>query len=140
MIMLKTHSLTLITGVMKNLFGLLPRNDQSFYHPSINEVIVDLNKFITPDLCIVDARKGLEGVLRGRTRDVNTIIVGRKALSVDAAMARIMGFTPERIRHLVEAEPYDLGTFNPNYLGETIESTIVEFKTPTNLNSNALIN
>ena len=40
----KTHSLTLVTGVLKNLFGLLPRKDQSFYHPYINKVIVDLNR------------------------------------------------------------------------------------------------
>lgn len=136
----KTHSLTMVTGAMKNLFGVLPRKDQSVYHPSINEVIVDLNRFITPDLSIVDARTGLEGVLRGRTREVNTLIVGRKPLSVDAAMARIMGLNPERIRHLVMAEQYSLGTLHPHCVGAPLESTRVTFKTPLNLSSTALIN
>jgi uncharacterized protein (DUF362 family) len=135
----KTHSLTMVTGAMKNLFGVLPRKDQSVYHPSINEVVVDLNRFLTPDLCIVDARTGLEGVLHGRTRKVNTIIAGRKPLSVDAAMARIMGFNPERIRHLVLAERYSLGTLHPHCVGAPLDSTCVPFKTPRNLSATALI-
>ena len=136
----KTHRLTMVTGAMKNLFGILPRKDQSFYHPSINDVIVDLNRLKTPDLSIVDARTGLEGVLRGRTRDMNTLIVGRQPLSVDAAMASAMGFQPERVRHLVMAERYGLGTLSPPCVGESLESTCVQFKTPSNLSATALSN
>jgi uncharacterized protein (DUF362 family) len=136
----KTHSLTLVTGAMKNLFGVLPRKDQSVYHPAINDVIVDLNRFLTPSLSIVDARTGLEGVLQGRTREVNTLIVGRKPVSVDAAMAQTMGFSPERIRHLVMAERYNLGTLHPHCVGAPLDSTRVPFKTPRNLSATALIN
>jgi len=56
----KTHGLTLITGALKNQFGLLPKKEQNFYHPYINDVIVDLNRVVRPDLCIVDATIGLE--------------------------------------------------------------------------------
>jgi len=134
----KTHYLTFVTGSLKNLFGLLPRKDQSFYHTNINEVIVDLNRFVRPDLCIVDARVGLEGWEGPKTRRLDTFILGRNPVSVDATMARVMGFQPRRIRHLVEAEKYGLGTLNPEVLGESIESTAVEFKTPSNLKSTAL--
>jgi uncharacterized protein (DUF362 family) len=134
----KTHYLTFVTGSLKNLFGLLPRKDQSFYHTNINEVIVDLNRFVRPDLCIVDARVGLEGWEGPKTRRLDTFILGKKPVSVDATMARVMGFQPERIRHLVEAERYGLGTLNPKVLGESIESTAVEFKSPSNLKSTAL--
>ena len=136
----KTHELTLVTGALKNLFGLLPRKDQSFYHPSINEVIVDLNRFIRPDLCIVDAIEGLEGVISGRPRRVDTVIVGKRPVSVDATMARVMGFEPERIRHLVEAERYGLGALNPRVLGESLESTTVKFEPPSSLKPSALVN
>ena len=136
----KTHPLTLVTGALKNLFGLLPRKDQSFYHPSINEVIVDLNRFIRPDLCIVDAIEGLEGVISGRPRRVDAVIVGKRPVSVDATMARVMGFEPERIRHLVEAERYGLGALNPRVLGESLESTTVKFKPPSSLKPSALVN
>jgi len=87
----KTHYLTFITGTLKNLFGLLPRKDQSFYHANINEVIIDLNRLLRPDLCIVDARVGLEGWAGPKTRRLNTFILGRKPVSVDATMARVMG-------------------------------------------------
>lgn len=72
----KTHYLTFFTGTLKNLFGLLPRKDQSFYHSDINDVIVDLNRFIRPNLCIVDARVGLEGWEGPKSRSLNRFIIG----------------------------------------------------------------
>lgn len=136
----KTHYLTFITGTLKNLFGLLPRKDQSFYHANINDVIVDLNRLVRPDLCIVDARVGLEGWEGPKTRRLDTFILGKKPVSVDATMARVMGFKPEKIRHLVEAEKYGLGTLNPKVLGESLKSTTVKFKPPSHLSPTALLN
>lgn len=135
----KTHGLTLITGALKNQFGLLPKKDQNFYHPYINDVIVDLNRVVRSDLCIVDATMGLEGVITGRPRRVNAIIVGRNPASVDAVMARVMGFKPERIRHIVEAERFNLGKLNPVVMGEDIESITVKFKRPSSLKPSAII-
>jgi len=136
----KTHYLTFITGTLKNLFGLLPRKDQSFYHANINEVIVDLNRLVRPDLCIVDVRVGLEGWEGPKTRRLDAFILGRKPVSVDAAMARIMGFEPEKIRHLVEAEKYGLGSLNPKILGESLKSTTVKFNPPSHLSPTAFLN
>lgn len=136
----KTHDLTMVTGALKNFFGLLPRKDKIHYHDNINEVIVDINRLVRSDLCLIDARMGLEGVIKGRPRAVNALILGRKPVSVDATMARIMGFQPEKIRHLVEAEKHGLGTLNPKVLGERVESIRVEFKSPSNLKSSALVN
>jgi uncharacterized protein (DUF362 family) len=127
----KTHYLTFITGASKNLFGLLPRKDQSFYHASIDEVIVDLNRLVRPDLSIIDARVGLEGWEGPKTRQLDTFILGRNPVCVDATMARIMGFKPEEIRHLVEAEKQGLGSLNPKILGESPESTAVKFNPPS---------
>jgi uncharacterized protein (DUF362 family) len=136
----KTHGLTMITGVLKNCFGFLPRKDKVFYHPHINEVIVDINRVVRPDVCLVDARVGLEGVITGKPRRINALILGRNPVSVDATMARVMGFQPERIRHLVEAEKYDLGTLHPTILGETVESVKVRFELPGDLKATAMVN
>jgi uncharacterized protein (DUF362 family) len=135
----KTHDLTMVTGTLKNFFGLLPRKDKVHYHPRINEVIVDMNRLVKSDLCLVDARIGQEGVIKGRTRAVNALILGRKPVSVDATMARVMGFRPEKIRHIVEAEKYDLGTLYPEVLGERVESVKVEFKMPSDLEPTAVV-
>jgi uncharacterized protein (DUF362 family) len=136
----KTHYLTFITGTLKNLFGLLPRKDQSFYHPSINEVIVDLNRLVRPDLSIIDARVGIEGWEGPKTRRINAFILGRKPVCVDATMARIMGLRPEKIRHLVEAEKHGLGSLNPKILGKSLKSTTVKFNPPSHLSKSALLN
>jgi uncharacterized protein (DUF362 family) len=133
----KTHYLTFITGTLKNLFGLLPRKDQSFYHSSINAVLVDLNRLVRPDLSIVDARVGLEGWEGPKARRLNTFILGRNPVGVDATMARMMGFKPEKIRHLVEAEKHGLGSLDPKILGESLKSTTVKFNPPSHLSARA---
>jgi uncharacterized protein (DUF362 family) len=126
----KTHFLTFLTGTLKNLFGLLPRKDQTFYHPHINEVIVDINRIFRPNLCIVDARVGLEGWAGPKSRRLDMFIVGNKPVSTDATMARIMGFEPEKVHHLVEAKRYDLGSLTPSVFGEKIETSTVKFNPP----------
>ncbi len=129
--MAKTHALTFVTGTMKNLFGLLPRKGKSFYHPHINEVILDLNMLVRPDLCIVDAKEGLEGWAGPRKRLVNMLVLGRNSVSVDAVMAKLMGFNPRDILHLLDAEKHGLGSLNPTVLGEEIESAAVKFNPPS---------
>ena len=135
----KTHSLTMITGALKNLFGLLPRKDQNFYHPDIHEVILDLNRMFRSSLCLIDGRMGLEGVISGNPRRLGCIILGRNPVSVDATMARVMGFDPERIRHIVEAERHGLGSLDPEVVGDDPEDSLVEFKTPSGLKANAVL-
>jgi uncharacterized protein (DUF362 family) len=126
----KTHYLTFITGALKNQFGVLPRKDQAFYHSSINSVVVDLNQLIQPDLCIVDARIGVEGWNGPKTRELDAFIVGHKPASVDATMARIMGFEPSEIRHVVDSSQMGLGKIDPNVLGESVEFLQVSFNPP----------
>ena len=135
----KTHSLTMITGALKNLFGLLPRKDQSFYHPKIHEVILDLNRMFRSSLCLIDGRVGLEGVISGNPRSLGCIILGRNPVSVDATMARAIGFDPEKIRHIVEAERHGLGSLHPKVVGDDLEASRVEFKTPSGLKANAVL-
>ena len=135
----KTHDLTMITGALKNMFGLLPRKDQGYYHPQIHEVILDLNRMFRSDLCLIDGRMGLEGVTSGNPRNMGCLILGKDPVSVDATMARAMGFAPEKIRHIVEAERYGLGSLHPDVVGDDLDSHRIMFKTPYGLKKNALI-
>jgi uncharacterized protein (DUF362 family) len=135
----KTHSLTMVTGALKNMFGLLPRKDQNFYHPDIHEVILDLNRMFRSSLCLIDGRMGLEGVISGKPRSLGCIILGRNPVSVDATMARVMGFNPERIRHIVEAERHGLGSLHPEIVGDNPGSHVAKFKVPSGLKTNAVL-
>jgi len=146
----KTHSIAFVTGVTKNMFGLLPRKNKGFYHPrdgsiDINHVILDSARIIKPDLCVLDAIVGLESTLpatatHGRFKRMNAMIVGRNLVSVDATMTRLMGFKPETVRHLVDGAKLGLGTLNPKVVGENVEDMIVKFKPPNNLWPSALVN
>jgi uncharacterized protein (DUF362 family) len=135
----KTHSLTMVTGALKNMFGLLPRKNQGFYHREIHEVILDLNRMFKSSLCLIDGRVGLEGVTSGNPRSLGCVILGRNPVSVDATMARVMGFDPEKIRHIVEAERHGLGSLHPEVVGDDPGSHVVGFKTPSGLKSNAVL-
>jgi uncharacterized protein (DUF362 family) len=135
----KTHSLTMVTGALKNMFGLLPRKDQAFYHPSIHEVILDLNRMFRSSLCLIDARMGLEGVISGTPKEVGCLILGTNPVSVDSTMARVMGFEPKRIRHIVEASKYGLGSMDPEVLGDEVEPLTVRFREPSGLKKSAVL-
>jgi uncharacterized protein (DUF362 family) len=135
----KTHSLTMITGALKNMFGLLPRKDQDYYHPQIHEVILDLNRMFRSSLCLIDARVGLEGVISGTPKKVGCVILGYNPVSVDATMARVMGFEPERIRHIVEAAEHGLGSMYPEVIGDDPGSQVVSFREPSGLKENAVL-
>jgi uncharacterized protein (DUF362 family) len=135
----KTHELTMVTGALKNMFGLLPRKNQGFYHPNIHEVILDLNRMFRSTLCLIDGRTGLEGVTSGTPRELGCLILGKDPASVDATMTRAMGFAPEKIRHIVEAERFGLGSMDPEIVGDNVDSYSVKFKTPSGLDGKALI-
>lgn len=117
----KTHYLTSITGVLKNLFGFLPRKQQGYYHPNINEVIVDLNRLIPINLSIIDARVGVEGWNGPETIPLNKFVLGHKPVSVDTVLAQLMNCEPTQIQHLVQCEKHGLGTLTPQII-RTMES------------------
>jgi uncharacterized protein (DUF362 family) len=137
----KIHSATYMTGTIKNMFGLLPKKRKIEYpHASAKfcDLILDMARYAKLDLCIIDAIVGLEGPFTGRPRRLNAIIVGRKPLSVDSTMARLMGFEPENIRLLVEGEKLGLGSMHPKVVGESPESMKVQFRIPAKLGPAAL--
>jgi len=127
----KTHYLSYITGVLKNLFGVLPRKDMSFYHSRIHDVITDVARIIRPKLNIIDARIGVEDWNGPKTHDIGVIILGKQPVSVDSVMTMIMSLDPQNVKHLVSSNENNLGTLSPSVLGEKIDSVKVRFTTPS---------
>ncbi|MCK4566024.1 MAG: DUF362 domain-containing protein [Candidatus Thorarchaeota archaeon] len=126
----KTHYLSYITGVLKNLFGVLPRKDMSFYHSKIHQVIADLARIIKPELNIIDARVGVEDWNGPNTHQIGVFILGRQPVSVDSAMTLIMSLNPQNVKHLVISSKHKLGNLNPSILGEEIDLIKVRFTLP----------
>ena len=111
----------------------LPEKNKIKHHKRIDKVIVDINKVINPNLIIVDAITGLEGVTEGKIREIGVIICGGHPASADAVLARIMGFDPLKIGHIALAVEYRLGELNPEVVGETVSAVATKFQKTTSL-------
>ena len=126
----KTHYLSYITGVLKNLFGVLPRKDMSFYHSRIHDVIVDLARILRPNLNIVDARVGVEDWNGPKTHQIGAFIIGERPVSVDAVMTKLFQLDPNNVQHLVNLSGDEFGSFEPQITGVPIEDVSVQFSVP----------
>lgn len=97
---LKTHSMTLMTCAVKNMFGVMPgfrKGEQHKLYPKPAEfarMLVHLYKLVMPTLTIVDAALAMEGngPSSGKPKWLGLLIAGDDAVAIDAVAARIMGF------------------------------------------------
>lgn len=106
---LKTHDYQKITCIFKNQFGCIPDRLKERYHPYLDEVLYALDKFIQPDLCVVDGRIALEGSgpVDGEPLETGIMVIGEKSLAVDTTCAKIMGFEPLEVPYLKYAYKRD---------------------------------
>ena len=113
----KTHGLTVITGAIKNSYGILPGAQKATLHRAagsperFNEVVVEVFRLRVPDLFIVDAVVGMEGngPASPELRDIGLILAADNAVAVDSVIAAMMGCEPGRLRFLQKAKEAGLG-------------------------------
>jgi uncharacterized protein (DUF362 family)/ferredoxin len=119
---LKTHVVSGMSIAMKNLMGLLPRNDRRSMHTlGIQQCIVDLNLGVKPDLNIVDGSVGQDGdgPLYGDAAHLGALVVGRDSLAVDLACCQLVGVDTRAIGHLRLGQ-LQIGPRRPNLRGDMI--------------------
>jgi len=108
---LKAHSLSKITGSLKNMMGFAPPRyyqagghwKKSLFHQRIHKSIQDLNRYRRADLTLMDARVGLcDHHLGGRECDPppGKIIGGYDPYEVDRIGAGLLGLDWMCIPHL----------------------------------------
>ena len=115
----KTHGLTIVTGAIKNNYGILPGAQKMNGHRktgnpfNFNEFIVDVFGIRVPDLIIVDAVVGMEGNGPAATtlRDIGHIMASDNAVALDATIARMMGLNPADLRFLALAKERGYGDY-----------------------------
>ncbi len=113
----KTHMIAGITCCVKNMFGTVVGSNKARVHHDaghakrFSQFLVDLYKFFTPQLNIVDALTLMEGdgPTHGRVREGGKIIAGTNGLEVDTVVAAMMGFQEKRIKTLQLAHEAGLG-------------------------------
>ena len=113
----KTHGLTVITGGVKNSYGILPGAQKARLHKAagsaerFHDMIVEVFKLRVPDLFILDAVIGMEGngPASPDLREVGRVLASDNAVALDAVMAHMMGCDPGKLRFLKKATAEGLG-------------------------------
>lgn len=121
----KTHALTILTGAVKNLFGIIPGGQKSALHmlarsgDDFGELLVDIYQAIPiPVLTIMDALRGMDGLngpSGGRVLSLGRIISSPDPAALDLVMAKLVGADPQRIPTVRIAAQRGLG---PAHLNE----------------------
>ncbi len=116
---LKAHSLSEITGSLKNMMGALPPAHYSGQsgvwkkascHADMHQAIGDLNRYRTPDLSLLDASIGLADYHLGGSRcepPAGKLVAGFDPITVDRTAAGLLGRDWQKIQHLRKANCSD---------------------------------
>jgi uncharacterized protein (DUF362 family)/Pyruvate/2-oxoacid:ferredoxin oxidoreductase delta subunit len=133
---LKTHDLTILTGAIKNLFGLVSGPYKTVLHKKywqrldFCKALVDIYEEARPALTVVDAITAMEGdgpASAGKLRHLGAIVSGRDAVAVDSILACLMGLRPQDVLSTKEAELRKLGEADLDsisVLGDKLEDVV----------------
>ncbi len=119
---LKTHTLTLYTGAVKNLFGVITGGRKRELHvraPGVTDfskILVDILELVKPQLNIMDGVLGLEGYgpgTGGMPHQYKIMAASTDAVALDSVLSRAMGFKIGEVLHLAQAENHGLGAHQP---------------------------
>lgn len=102
---LKTHELTLFTGAVKNLFGVIPGMTKAEYHlrmkriEEFSDLLVDICTYVKPVLSVMDGIEGMEGngPSAGRPRHIGALLMSSNPHALDVVSAALVGLPVERI-------------------------------------------
>ncbi len=141
---LKTHSATLFTGAVKNMYGTIPGFRKAEYHrlvPKPEEfagVLVDIFARSRTKLAIMDGITAMEGngPAAGPTRNLGLLLASSDCVALDAVASAIIGFRPVQIATTRIAGARGLGEADLDkitVLGANLQELLVsDFKLPTN--------
>ncbi|MCG8432333.1 MAG: DUF362 domain-containing protein [Candidatus Omnitrophica bacterium] len=129
----KTHDLTLLTGAVKNLYGLVSGTFKTELHKAyyrkeeFSKVLLDIYEDVKPSLTIVDGITALEGdgpATRGLVREAGILVAGSDCVAIDMILARIMGIDPKEVMTIREAKRRGVGSVDFSDIeiaGESLE-------------------
>lgn len=145
---MKTHSLTVVTGAVKNMFGIVAGAGKGRSHasaPGVREfgkMLADLYAIRPPDLTVMDGIVAMEGngPSSGKIKPLGKVLASTNAVALDAVMCRIMGYPPQDVHHLRNAANRGYGPIEPEAIeltGDRVQSA--NFKLPLTIQRFRLI-
>ncbi len=111
---LKFHIVTQITNALKLNIGILNHKERFLYHDDrLHQKIVDMLEMGYPDVIVTDAitiGKGFES--SPYPVHLGAILIANEPLASDMVAAKILGYEPKEVVHLVEAKERGYGTLD----------------------------
>ena len=131
---MKSHTLAVYSGAVKNLYGVIPgllKAEMHFQHQSVesfSDMVVDICDYIKPQLNIVDAVMAMEGEGPGSgdPREVDALVASPSAYAADAVSAGLAGYAIDELPMLRLARERGLFSGRVEILGEDPESLRVK--------------
>ena len=110
---LKAHCQTRLTCCMKNLKGCIPEREMRRFHSlGLHNPIAALSALLPVHYCVVDGICGdLSFEEGGSPVEANRILAGRDPILIDSYCAALIGYRPEAIGYLAQAQEDGLGEF-----------------------------
>lgn len=142
---LKTHSLMLFTGAVKNMLGLIPGMGKVEFHrrcprpDDLGEAITDVYSAVKPQLSIMDAIVGMEGngPVSRELREVGLILASADAVALDTIAQAVIGLKPSQVSTTVAAARRGLGISDLKRIeikGESLgQVSLRDFHLPSNI-------
>ncbi len=143
----KTHGLTVMTGAIKNSYGILPGAQKARLHQlagspqRFHDVVVEVFRLRVPDLFIMDGVVGMEGngPASPELREIGLVLAADNGVAMDSVVARMMGADPAELGFLQKARALGLGDFDSRAIAIEGELKIVpDFKLPPPLAGNSI--
>jgi uncharacterized protein (DUF362 family) len=138
----KTHSITVLTAAVKNMFGSVVGlykaecHSRSPKEEDFSRIVAKVYSIAKPHLTVVDGITAMEGdgPSSGIIRKMDLVITGEDAVAIDSCLAKIMGLAPLDILVTKEAYEAKLGEAdlsNIEVLGEALDTFVaLDFKLP----------
>jgi uncharacterized protein (DUF362 family)/Pyruvate/2-oxoacid:ferredoxin oxidoreductase delta subunit len=139
----KTHSQTLLTLGVKNIFGCIPGIRKAQWHLKAGTdhsyfagMLAELCQIVKPALTIADGVIGMEGdgPNNGDPRPLGLILAGGNPFALDATICRIIGIPPEELLTIQAAQQRGFEGIDPKQieiLGQRVEDVgVAPFRLP----------
>ncbi|HSA14640.1 MAG TPA: DUF362 domain-containing protein, partial [Spirochaetota bacterium] len=130
---LKYHIVTDITNALKLNIGILTHRERFLYHDDrLLEKIVDMLEIGYPDLIVTDAITCGMGFESSPTPfHLGAIIMSNDPVAIDVVAAKILGYEPKKVGHLVEAHDRGYGSIDLKDIKVTGDVSIAELAAKT---------
>lgn len=111
---LKIHVITTVSLSLKNLWGCTPDTMRCLHHQNLVYKLALIAKILKPKIVVIDGTYALNkhGPMYGESVKTNLTLISDNPVVADALGARVMGFSPQRIKHIAVTEKAGIGSLS----------------------------